>query len=270
MSLAGRAGAADWDRLDRALAAYRDAHGTPARAWLRDDDAVAPSPALERLLAIAEGAGIPVSLAVIPASAEPALDDALRGRTDVAVLQHGWAHLDHAPPGQKSREFGPDRPLPVMAAEIAKGRRRLESFAGFVPIFVPPWNRIAPALAAELPGLGLPILSGYTNRREPEPIAGPAVLNTHLDPVAWHEGRGLGDTGDLVTRLAARLEKQADGRLPAAGPIGLLTHHLVHDEETFAFLGELLQFLTGRGLTQWLSGAMLLEEFGCGEPSGAI
>lgn len=265
-----RAGAADWARARRALVAVRERLGEPARFWLRDDDAVAPGSALDRLLAIAAAAGVPVSLAVIPDRVEPALEPALRCRPGVAVLQHGFAHADHAPPGEKSREFGPDRPLAGMAAEIGEGRARLESFAGFVPIFVPPWNRIAPALAADLPSLGFPILSAYTNRREPVRIGGLAVLNAHLDPVAWHDGRGLGDTAEILSRLSARLEDQAAGRLPGAEPIGLLTHHLVHDEETFAFLNELLQFLTREGLTNWFSGAMLLAEFGQGEPSGAI
>jgi hypothetical protein len=269
MSAARRAGAADWARLDRALLRHRDATGGPARFWLRDDDAVAWTPALDRLLALADAAGVPVSLAVIPVLAEPSLRDALRDRPEVCVLQHGFAHRDHAPPGEKSREFGPDRPIAAMAAEIAEGRRHLECFAGFVPIFVPPWNRIAPDLAAELPRLGFPVLSRYTNRSEPEPVPGLVIRNAHLDPVAWHAGRGLGDTAELLARLSARLEAKADGRLPAAEPIGLLTHHLVHDEETFAFVGELLQFLGNKSLTQWLSGAMLREGRDRGDGTGA-
>ena len=266
MSAAGRP---DWARLERALAAVRTACGRPARLWLRDDDAVSPSPALDRLFSIADAVGVPVLLAVIPVRAKPALAEALRARPDVAVLQHGFAHVDHAAPGEKSREFGADRPLAVMAAEIAEGRRRLENFAGFVSIFVPPWNRVASALAADLPALGFPILSGYTNRHEPEPIGGVVTLNTHLDPVAWHAGRGLGDTSELLGKLSARLERQADGHLDPAAPIGLLTHHLVHDEETFAFVDELLQFLARDDLTHWLSGAMLLEEFGRDEGTRA-
>lgn len=263
MSAAGRA---DWERLERALVGFCDATGEPAGFWLRDDDAVAPRPALDRLLRLAADLGIPVSLAVIPALAEPALSEMLNERADVAVLQHGFAHLDHAPPGERSREFGPDRPLPAMTAEIAEGRARLQSFAGFVPIFVPPWNRISPDLARELPGLGLPILSAYTHRREPQTIQGLAQLNTSIDPVAWHAGRGLADPAELLARLSDRLERRGDGRLAATEPIGLLTHHLVHDEETFAFLGELLQFLNRRGLTRWFSGAMLLQEFGPSDP----
>ncbi|KQT41981.1 hypothetical protein ASG43_17000 [Aureimonas sp. Leaf454] len=268
MSAAVRAASDPWTRLDRALEDHRERLGAPASFWLRDDDAVAPGPALDRLLAIADAAGVPVSLAVIPSRADPALVRALEGRPDVAVLQHGFAHADHALPGNKSREFGPDRPLAEMIAEVAEGRRRLAGFAGFVPIFVPPWNRIAPALAAELPRLGFPVLSGYTNRREPAPVAGLDILDAHLDPVAWHAGRGLADTAQLLDRLSARLQAKVDGRIAADRPIGLLTHHLVHDEETFAFVGELLHFLARRSLAHWLSGAMLLERFGCGDRTG--
>src|SRR5216684_8019215 len=55
--------AADWLDLERELDAWRAA-GRSATLWWRDDDAVRPTPALDRLLAIA--AGVPLALAVIP------------------------------------------------------------------------------------------------------------------------------------------------------------------------------------------------------------
>lgn len=56
-----------WSETDRRL-----------RLWLRDDDAVAPSPALDRLAGLSERFALPVLLAVIPMLAEPALAAALR------------------------------------------------------------------------------------------------------------------------------------------------------------------------------------------------
>ena len=49
------------EELDRWNAA-----GRRLALWLRDDDAVAPSPALDRLSRLAEDFGAPVLLAVIP------------------------------------------------------------------------------------------------------------------------------------------------------------------------------------------------------------
>ncbi|HJY51084.1 MAG TPA: hypothetical protein VJ349_20980, partial [Stellaceae bacterium] len=89
--------------------------GKIATLWWRDDDAVRPTARLGRLLSIAPG--VPVSLAVIPADAEPELaqwlDQHLRSapKASVAVLQHGWRHLNHSGVGKKS-EFPAERPRP--------------------------------------------------------------------------------------------------------------------------------------------------------------
>ena len=60
------------------------------------------------------------------------------------------------------------------------------------PVFVPPWNRIAPALLPRLRALGFRGLSTF--RRSPrraQPAPGLAQINTHLDPIDWRGGRGL-------------------------------------------------------------------------------
>lgn len=253
---------AHWHRVERALLCYRERFGAPAPFWLRDDDAVAPSAALDRLLGMAREVDVPVSLAVIPAGIDPALRPYLDALPSTCVLQHGFAHAVHAPPGRKKCEFPAERDLVAMRDEIADGRMRLDCFAGFVPIFVPPWNRIAPTVAAALPALGFAALSTYGDRRRPQAAPGLATLGTHVDPVAWHDGRGFLGHAAVLAALAGRLERLVAGEADAGEPTGLLTHHLVHDDETFAFLDELLQFLARRGLTRWLSGAMLLEEFG--------
>ncbi len=80
-----------WQRLADEL--DRWAPGT-ATFWWRDDDAVAPSPALDRLLGLGSQ---PLALAVIPAEMVPELAGYLTGRK-VDVLQHGYAHRNHEPP----------------------------------------------------------------------------------------------------------------------------------------------------------------------------
>ncbi len=88
-----------WDDLARELDAWA-ATGRVTELWWRDDDAAAPAPALERLLAAQRGGGVPLMLAVIPAKATEGLVRRLAGEPDVVVVQHGWAHLNHARPGR--------------------------------------------------------------------------------------------------------------------------------------------------------------------------
>ena len=71
--------------------------------WLRDDDAVALTPALGRLLSLAQKSNVPVALAVIPELAEP--DLLARLGDGVSVLQHGCDHRNRAAPGEKKTEF---------------------------------------------------------------------------------------------------------------------------------------------------------------------
>jgi hypothetical protein len=88
---------AAWDRLQAALSDLNQS-GKTLRLWWRDDDAVEPSPALERLLALAARHKTPLALAVIPALARQTLAQRLAAETAVAVLVHGWSHADHVRP----------------------------------------------------------------------------------------------------------------------------------------------------------------------------
>src|SRR5882762_9167952 len=77
-----------WRSLDAELDLWA-AQGRIARLWLRDDDAVEPSPALDRLLAVCNGHGVPLLLAIIPAGAGLALAQRLAGEANVLPCQHG-------------------------------------------------------------------------------------------------------------------------------------------------------------------------------------
>ena len=132
---------AQWTDLADELDRWGE-QGRIATLWWRDDDAVAPSPRLDDLLATA--GEVPVALAVIPALADPALAARL-GRSAgsrVCVLQHGWRHVDHASGGKKS-EFPPSRSRAQMAADLAEGRTRLIALFGAraLAVLAPPWNR---------------------------------------------------------------------------------------------------------------------------------
>ncbi|PSC04624.1 glycosyl transferase family 28 [Alsobacter soli] len=229
-----------WDRLDRALARLHAA-GLRLDVWWRDDDCVAPSPALDRLLALSARHSAPVALATIPATVEPALAPILARHRLACVLQHGYAHANHAPPEAKKQELG-YAPTALVVAELEFGRERLEALFGerFLPILVPPWNRIAPDVTRELQRIGVRGLSTFKRRESAWAAPGVYVANTHLDPIDWRGSRGLADVAGLVCSLAAHAADLAEGRADPEEAYGLLTHHLVHDGWIWRFLEDLL------------------------------
>ncbi len=245
--------AAGWAEVEQQFARFAAA-GRRARLWLRDDDAVAPSPALDRLIALCARHEVPVLLAVIPAGAGPALASRLVSAALATPCQHGFAHANHAPPGQKKREYGPDRPLAALRAELAAGRDRLQALFGvrLAPVFVPPWNRIDAEAARLLPGLGFRALSVFGG--PPAPIAGLNRLDCRLDIMDWHGGRGGREHGALAGELARHLAEA----FVSDEPVGVLGHHLVHDETAWGFLDTLLARSAGRPGACWMPVGQLL------------
>jgi hypothetical protein len=241
---------ASWDQLDAELERWA-ARGDIACFWWRDDDATAPSPALDRLLALGEVVGI--ALAVIPSDAAEPLAARLRSCPRCRVVQHGWDHRDHAGPGEKKIELGGTRPLAALAAELRRGRDRLAALFGprFLPVLVPPWNRIAPGVLPLLGELGFGALSTYGARPAAAPLR---QVNTHADLMDWRAGVFLGAEralGLIVGHLAARREGRAD----ADEPTGVLSHHLVHGAATEAFLERLIVTLRAHPACRWLAPA---------------
>ncbi|TDE39069.1 polysaccharide deacetylase family protein [Antarcticimicrobium sediminis] len=244
----------DWSPLDRELDRWQQA-GLTLPLWWRDDDATAPSQALGELAALAEAVDLPVHLAVIPANAEPALAEAIKADPRLIPVVHGWAHQNHAPEGAKKAEFGAHRPLPVLAKEARDGRARLQALFGpaLRPMFVPPWNRIAPELLPALPGLGYAMISTFTPRKSALAAPGLVQVNTHLDPINWHGSRSLADPQALIAQLAAQLGDRREGHTDKSEPYGLLTHHLAHDAAIWDFTRALLTRLRAGPVTPWIA-----------------
>jgi hypothetical protein len=222
------------------------ASGRQAVFWWRDDDATRPGPKLDRLIAVTEG--IPLSLAVIPASAHPELARHIEANPGIAVLQHGFAHANHAPQGEKKAEFGAHRPLPEMLAEIVSGRERLTGLFGnrFRPVFVPPWNRIADSVADALGSCGIGHVSTFGRRRTVRPGS-----NCHIDIVDWHGGRGFLGTAPVLETLISLLAERREQPADAVEPIGILTHHRDHDEAGWRFLSQLASIVHGHPAAEW-------------------
>jgi hypothetical protein len=240
---------AEFDRWEEA--------GKVATLWWRDDDAVVPTARLGRLLSIASG--VPVSLAVIPVDAEQELAQWLADylhsapRASVAVLQHGWRHLNHSGVGKKS-EFPAERPTSEMASELAAGRARLSELFGprAQPVLVPPWNRFDDSRLGLLARCGLTGISRARARSASSRAAGIIEANIHVDLVTWKGSRGfIGEDaalGGLVQHLRARRLRA----VCADEPTGILTHHLIQDEATDAFLDRLITVSVAHPAVLWL------------------
>lgn len=237
-----------WQPLADELSQWQH-EGRVADLWLRDDDAVAPTAALERLLSLAAGAAIPLTLAVIPAHAERGLAERLAGEPAVAAAVHGWAHENHAPAGEKKQELGPHRPADIVLAELGDARIIVDGLFGAaaVPMLVPPWNRIDGALLPSLSGIGFAALSTF-GRAAPGPIP---ALNTHVDLIGWHDGRRGREHGLLLAELVRELRDRRESG--DREPVGLLSHHLVHDETAWTFLDGLFEATAGNAACRWAS-----------------
>lgn len=254
-----RATDAHWDSLARECDAWAAA-GRRIELWWRDDDAVADTPTLRRLL---DMAAQPCALAVIPATLEPSLPVLLGGFPAVSVLQHGFDHVNRAPAGTKKSEFPGSRPWPEIAADLGRGRDRLSAAFGaqFVPVLTPPWNRIDAGHASRLAAIGYRGMSAYLARTKPGPV-GVTQVNTHVDLIDWRGSRGFLGAAPALALLAGHLAAKRSGTADPAEPTGLLTHHLVHDTEAWEFLGALLDWCAKRPDISWRGAADLFPESG--------
>lgn len=236
--------------LINAVYEHTRAGGAPVQLWLRDDDATEPSELLSRLLVLTERFAVPVCLAVIPAHATQGLASQLEGHGSVCVAVHGWSHQNHAPASEKKQELGAHRAMKTIRAELSTGFEQLsrQYRSRFVPLLVPPWNRIDASVTATLSGIGFEALSTFGDQSH-DSIA---MMNTHVDIIDWKQTRGGRETDQLVAELIAQLKQ-------GTRPIGLLTHHLVHDDAAWHFLEALFAVVESHPDMSWVSAQHVLE-----------
>ncbi len=243
------------DELDR----WGD-DGRIATLWWRDDDAVAGTRQLGELMAVANG--VPLALAVIPALAEPAfaewLDEAAPAST--RILQHGWQHANHAATEKKS-EFPKSRSREAVAIDLMQGRGRLTALFGTrtLPVLAPPWNRFDDSFLPLLAECGIGGISQINPRAATFP--GPLVFesNVHVDLVAWHGDRGFVGEAAALCDLVGHLRARRRGSVDRDEPTGILTHHLVQDAATSAFLDRLLKLTLDYPATEWLDAELVFS-----------
>jgi hypothetical protein len=246
---------ASWQACDDELRRWSDA-GRVADFWWRDDDATSPTPALVRLVALAAEARVPLGLATIPDGAEAALFDRVDadGKSFVEVLQHGNDHRNRAAAGDKASEFPASEPSESLLARLASGRARLQSLAGdrLLPVLVPPWNRFPATIVPALPALGIRGCSTFGPRESAHPARGIRQANTHVDLIAWKRGRGFVGEERALAEAVEHLEARRTGRVDRSEPTGWLTHHAVHAEELWSFLGRLFERTRLHPAARWL------------------
>lgn len=241
------------DALHRELDRWH-ALGRRATLWLRDDDACRDSRELRRLLALAQARGAPIAIAAIPASLDATLVDAIGRCPRATVVQHGYAHVNHAAAGERSAELGDDRDMQARLDELARGRERLSRTFGdrFIPILVPPWNRIGEHLLPHLASAGFVGLSRFGPRASRDVTPGVLQVNAHVDAIAWKRDRRFIGADAAIERIVAHLSARREGACDAFEPTGFLTHHLVFDEPAFDFIDTLLDATLGHPAAEWL------------------
>ncbi|WP_426011494.1 polysaccharide deacetylase family protein [Caulobacter sp. DWR2-3-1b2] len=204
--------------------------------WWRDDDARQPGPALDRLLALSRRFDAPITLAAVPDGDIPALSKTCRETPCVELAIHGFRHENRAPPGQPSGEVNELDLLTDVIQELGEAIEVFRRAGVRASLFVPPWNNAHPTLKTALRLRGLTLSCYGEMRDEHEPTA---RLDTHLDIMRWKPRARFRGAVRFLLRTRRHL---AERRLKTLWdePVGLLTHHLDHDEAAWHFLEALL------------------------------
>jgi peptidoglycan/xylan/chitin deacetylase (PgdA/CDA1 family) len=226
-----------WATLEEELAHWQEA-GQKARLWLRDDDAIAPTPALDRLLAMSRAHQAPLLIAAIPMLAESALAERLAKAPKVFVAAHGIRHENHAPAGRKSEETPIERGEAAIMHALHEASARMMALFGAeaASLYVPPWNRLPREMAQWLPRAGFHWVSAFGPGQS---LKGPGLqqANAHVDLMDWRNGRVGRSEAWLAGALASALQ---EARADNFQPVGVLTHHLVHDSQAWLTLDRLM------------------------------
>jgi hypothetical protein len=233
------------DELDR----WSDA-GKTATFWWRDDDAVAPTPQLERLFQCAQS--VPIALAVIPRDVTRELVERLQDLSSVMVLQHGWSHVTHENGGLN--EYPASRSEFEVSRELALGRNLLNEFFGAqaMPVFVPPYHGFDDRFLPLLLFNGITAISRKGPRLSRTTAGKLLQVNAHIAPIQWTVPPFFGEDEDYLTTIIDHLQGKRAERYDPAEPTGLLTHHLVQNERSYDFIARLIDAVSAHGAAEWL------------------
>lgn len=250
--------------------------GLKARFWVRDDDAVELSPQLSQLQAFAERFQLEIGLAVIPAKIQQDLVAALADQgLRFLPMCHGWLHANYGRPG-RPEEFGPGRPLAALRRDAEQSYAVFSGYFGQKhAVFVPPFGQIKPALIQHLPQIGFSAISmgpGWSERAALRLVGrapwAPSIkirrtseiprIDVQIDVIDWK--RKTARTPDVVAAdLLANLRLRRKRCIPLDDPIGILTHHLVHDKAIWRLCDQLLDMLCQHAATARVTATQLVR-----------
>jgi predicted deacetylase len=234
--------------LGTELALWTKAGHTPV-LWWRDDDARVATGALEQLLALSRRHGAPLTLAAIAGPSLSLLVRRTQSEPHVELAVHGFKHVNRQPEGQGFGEIIDSDDTDWVRAQL-RATVMLFHRAGVAPtLFVPPWNNVKPRLLEALPDSSITVVSGFSQASGLRD--GVMRLDAHLDVLRWKGGGRFRGTWRFLSRMRRlMIERRKAGQWDE--PIGLLTHHLDHDKETWLFLESFLaafRVTTRRDLT---------------------
>ncbi len=134
------------------------------------------------------------------------------------------------------------------------GHQRLADGFGarFLPVLVPPWNRISARVTARLPALGFLGLSTFRARMCEQPAPGLVQVNAHCDPIKWKQGGRFAGTAPALDDLIGHLAMRRTGAADPAEPTGLVTHHQALDPPAWEFVADLLRRTKAHPAARWL------------------
>lgn len=241
-----------WCTLKTELDAWASA-GKTADLWWRDDDAVSVGEQFDRLVSVTETTGL--LLAVIPAHATEALAAAVADLPQVKVAQHGYAHVNHASreQGMGAWELGLHRGEQVVLDELDQGRRLLESLFSdhFIPVIVPPWNRIDAALLAPLAKRGYRGVSVFGPAENNLQPVSSFIVNCHANPLRWKTGVKFKGADKTISELVEHLHNRRTGGVDPKEATGYLTHHLEMDDDAWVFSEQLVEHINNHTAAVW-------------------
>jgi predicted deacetylase len=242
-----------WKALADELDAWRQA-GRCAELWLRDDDAGRAEAPLVQLVELCGEYQIPANFAAIPTNSVTETADLFDNLDNAFVLVHGYAHTDHAGTGERKTEFSSDRATTDVEKEWGEGLRLIEEIYGpkALRVFVPPWNRMAYELKTQLAGAGFTGYSGL-GARTSEIEHKLTIANVHVDMIDSRRRAFRGSELTLASVVRHLQDKRA-GRADPTEPTGVMTHHLVFDEESWLFLRQLFATTSRQDGVCWRSG----------------
>lgn len=230
--------------------------------FLRCDDVIKPDKAFLRVFRLLKASELPVSCAVIPALAGPALASFFRTEaaagTRLEALQHGLSHAEHSGNRYLKQEFGPARPYKAQRADIAAGSRLMKKLFGKIskPVFVPPFHLYNSDTVKALVSLRFKALSASRRLKEPLP-RGLSFLGTRVTVNEYDlelKPRPLSLSLLKSRTLAAIKEK---------GPAGIYFHHADIKGRDLGIFSEYVSFLKElekRGLAGFVAASQILKK----------